>query len=95
MSSVNPLQGNRPVVSPAVVSPAQIRQASSTSTEPAKQRAADRLELSGLSPMLDRMKSTDVRQEKIAEIRQQLAEGTYETQEKIDAAVGKVIDELA
>ena len=36
----------------------------------------------------------DVRQDRIDQIRAQIAEGTYETDEKLDVAVGRLLDEI-
>lgn len=58
-------------------------------------RSADRVELSGLDGIMAKLKTNDVRHEKVAQVRQQIAEGTYETPEKIDAAIEKMIDDLA
>jgi negative regulator of flagellin synthesis FlgM len=92
MSSINPIQPGRPI-SPS--NPVRATPPSKETTPASPLRASDRLELSGLSPLLSKAKASDVRQDKIAEIRQQIAEGKYETPEKIDAAIGKIIDELA
>jgi len=37
----------------------------------------------------------DVRAERVGQIKQQIAEGTYETAEKLDVALGRLLDELA
>ena len=58
-------------------------------------RASDRLELSGASHLLASLKSNDVRTDKIATIRQQLQDGTYDPNgKKLDAAADKLLDEL-
>lgn len=57
--------------------------------------ASDRLELSGASHLLAALKSNDVRTDKIATIRQQLQDGTYDpTGKKLDVAADKLLDEL-
>ncbi len=94
MSSINPLQGNRPVQATALVNAAQQAQLNPID-QPAPTRAADRLELSGLSPLLQKAKVEDVRTDKVADVRQQIASGTYETPEKVDAAIDRLLDELA
>lgn len=38
---------------------------------------------------------SDVRAARVAEIKAQIAEGTYETNEKLDVAVNRMINELA
>jgi anti-sigma28 factor (negative regulator of flagellin synthesis) len=64
--------------------------------EPPKQlRAADRLEVSGASHLLKTLKANDVRGEMVASIKAQIAAGTYDSQAKLDAAVDRLLDELA
>lgn len=58
-------------------------------------RASDRVELSGLDGIMAKLKTNDVRHDKVAAIRQQIAEGTYETPEKLDGAIDKLMDDLA
>jgi anti-sigma28 factor (negative regulator of flagellin synthesis) len=56
--------------------------------------ATDRLQLSGASHLLAALKTNDVRTDKVASIRAQIESGTYETDEKLDGAADKLIDEL-
>ena len=59
-------------------------------------RASDRLELSGVSQMLATLKAGNVRTDKIAQIRQQIQDGTYDADgSKLDAAANALLDELA
>jgi negative regulator of flagellin synthesis FlgM len=57
--------------------------------------AADHIDI---SPEADQIASldgvSDMRMDRIAEIRQQIAAGVYETTEKLDVAVGRLLDEL-
>ncbi len=62
--------------------------------EPAKQlRATDRLEVSGAGHLLKA--SGDIRTDLVQSIKQQIEAGTYETDAKLDAAVDRLMDELA
>ena len=61
---------------------------------PTHLRATDRLQLSGASHLLQALKSKDVRTDKVAAIREQIANGSYETDDKMNAAVDKLLDEL-
>jgi anti-sigma28 factor (negative regulator of flagellin synthesis) len=63
--------------------------AAASSTPPA---AADRLELSGVSYLLS---SNDVRGDKVASVRAQIDAGTYETDDKLNTAVDKLLDDLS
>jgi anti-sigma28 factor (negative regulator of flagellin synthesis) len=63
--------------------------------DPPKQiRAMDKLEVAGVSHMLASLKAQDVRMELVTKIRKQIEAGKYETEAKIDAAVGRVMAEL-
>ena len=57
-------------------------------------RGADKLELSGMSHLLKTLKSNDVRADKVAQVKAQIEAGTYETDEKLDAAVDRLLDDL-
>jgi flagellar biosynthesis anti-sigma factor FlgM len=59
-------------------------------------RASDRLELSGASNLLAALKANqDVRVDKVATIRQQIQNGTYDADgSKLDAAANNLLDEL-
>lgn len=41
------------------------------------------------------MQSGGIRSERVAEVREQIAAGRYETAEKLDAAVERLLDEIA
>ena len=57
---------------------------------------ADQLDISPEAEMISRMRDVpDVRADRVAEIRQQIEAGTYETADKLDVAVGRLLDELA
>ena len=55
----------------------------------------DELELSDAARLVEQVNQLpDVRQDRIDQIRAQIAEGTYETDEKLDVAVGRLLDEI-
>ena len=57
--------------------------------------ATDRLELSGVSHLLQALKSnSDVRTDKVAQIKAQIEAGTYEDEKKFDVAVDRLLDDL-
>ena len=57
--------------------------------------ATDRLELSGVSHLLQALKSNgDVRTEKVADIKAQIEAGTYDDEKKLDLAVDRLLDDL-
>lgn len=56
----------------------------------------DRVEISPLGQMLDSISQIpDIRHERVEEIRQQIATGTYETPEKLEMALDRLLDELS
>ena len=57
-------------------------------------RAADRLELSGESRLLELAKSNDVRADKVADLKAQIEAGTYDLDGKADAVADKLLDDL-
>jgi hypothetical protein len=57
-------------------------------------RATDRLELSGHSHLLAALRSNEVRVDKVAIIKSQIEAGTYETGEKLDIAIDRMLDEI-
>ena len=55
----------------------------------------DRVELSGMSGILKSLKSgADFRADKVAEIKAQIEAGTYESDEKLDVAADRLLDDL-
>ena len=56
----------------------------------------DHVEISPLGQMLDGIgRLPEIRHEKVEEIRQQIASGTYETPEKIQVALDRLMDEFS
>lgn len=55
----------------------------------------DQVEISPLGQMLDGIgRLPEIRHERVAEVRRQIAAGTYETSEKLDVALDRLLDEL-
>ena len=56
----------------------------------------DQLEISEAARLALSVDSTaDVRQDRVAQIRQAIAEGSYETEERLSAALDSFLDEIA
>ena len=90
MSSINSVGGNSPI-SRIVASPVQ----KSVPADAAKQLpATDKLALSGLSGMLKLAKEGDVRVDKVAQVKAAIADGSYETDDKLNIASDRLLDEL-
>ena len=57
---------------------------------------ADQLDISREADMVSRARELpDIRTERVAEIRAAIEAGTYETAEKIELAVGRLLDEIS
>ncbi len=70
-----------------------------TGDEPERSRASsavvDQVEISDLAQLLGSLDpSTDIRAEKVAAVRDAIRSGTYETPEKIEATVNRLLDVL-
>jgi anti-sigma28 factor (negative regulator of flagellin synthesis) len=91
MSSVNSVGGNTPIQRPAASTPA-------TSTSPASTtataRPADKLDLSGTSHLLQSLKTNNIRGDKVASVKAQIANGTYEDDHKLNGALDGLLDDL-
>jgi anti-sigma28 factor (negative regulator of flagellin synthesis) len=90
MSSINGLGPNSPV-SKIVQQPIQKQ---TPVDPPAQIPTVDKLQLSGVSHLLSALKTNDVRVDKVADIRAQIENGTYETPDKLDGAADKLLDDL-
>lgn len=56
---------------------------------------ADEIDISPEAEMLSQVDQIpDIRTDRVDEIRLQIAEGTYETEAKMDIAVGRLLDEI-
>jgi anti-sigma28 factor (negative regulator of flagellin synthesis) len=61
---------------------------------PAQIPAADKLELSGVSHLLGKLKTNDIRTDKVASVKSQIEAGTYEDDAKLDTATDRLLDDL-
>jgi negative regulator of flagellin synthesis FlgM len=91
MSSINGIGNNSPVQK-ITQQPIQ-KQIETAQTE--KPSLSDRVELSGVKSFLSTLKANEVRIDKVAVIKAQIEAGTYETEQKLDAAIDKLLDDLA
>ena len=56
----------------------------------------DQLDISPEADLVSRVRDVpDIRADRVADIRQQIAAGTYETDEKLDLALSRLLDEIA
>lgn len=77
------------------VSPLQPARASALEGPAQTLRGSDQVEISDMGRILDEIsRLPDIRHQKVAEIRQAIASGVYETADKIDTAVERLLEEL-
>ena len=55
----------------------------------------DQLDISSEAQMMSQVDASDIRADRVAEIRSQIESGQYETQEKLDAAVDRLFNRMA
>jgi len=71
-------------------------QASTATAQTDGWNAVDQLDISHEADAVSRVRDLpEIRADRIAEIRAEIAAGTYETDEKLDLAVGRLLDELS
>lgn len=59
-------------------------------------READQLDISPEASLLSQLRDVpDIRADKVAAIRSQIANGTYDSDDKLDAALSRLLDEIA
>ena len=84
------IHGAQPVNAPKSVSGAE--QAAQSSPV----AGADEVSISQEADLLSRIDDIpDIRQDRVDQIRAEIANGTYETDDKIDIAVAQLLDEIA
>lgn len=57
-------------------------------------RSPDRVELSTVASLLSRLRNLPVRSDLVDTVRQQVEDGTYETDAKIDGAIEEILKDL-
>ncbi len=71
------------------------KQNSTSATQNANSVPVDSLEISAEAQMLSTSSATDIRADRVADLRAQIASGEYETPEKLEAAVSRMFDQFA
>ena len=89
--SINPLH-NAQSIARAYGTKAPAKPAAPASSAPAAK--SDRLELSNVDHLMTHLKTNDVRWSKVNEIKAQIAGGSYDTDDKLDAAADKMLDDV-
>jgi negative regulator of flagellin synthesis FlgM len=65
-----------------------------TGAKPAVSKPQDQVEISEAAQMLSRMQEPEIRMDKVQQVRQAIAQGTYETPEKINVAIDRILKDL-
>jgi negative regulator of flagellin synthesis FlgM len=58
------------------------------------ERAPDEVQVSPQAHFLNRLRENPIREELVADVREQIAQGTYETPEKIEGAISELSQDL-
>ena len=84
------LHGPQPLSAPHRIKSPQV-----TAT-PAETRGVDQLDISPEADFISRVRELpDIRADRVAQIREQIQSGIYETPEKLDIALERLLDEIA
>lgn len=83
-AAIQKAYGAQPTAKPAAAAPA------------APTRGSDKLELSSntVDHLMGQLKTNDVRWSKVNDIKAQIANGTYETDDKLESAADKLLDDV-
>ena len=80
---------------PQPIGPPHSSRVSQPHSRPDSTPISDEVEISEAARLVDQARQVpEVRQDRIDAIRTQLAQGTYETQEKLEIAVERLLDEI-
>jgi anti-sigma28 factor (negative regulator of flagellin synthesis) len=90
MNPINNVGGNSPIQK--ITSTPVQKEVPATETK--RPSLADRVELSGAGSILSRLKSNDIRADKVADIKARIEAGTYEDDQKLDVAADRLLDDL-
>jgi len=83
------LHGPQAIAAPHAARPAQ---SPSNISAPA---GGDEVQISDAAKLIEQMQQMpDIRQDRVASIRAQIAQGTYETPNRLDTAVSRLLDEI-
>jgi len=80
---------------PQPINPPHTSRVSQAPSTPSSGPIQDELQLSEAAQMIQRAHDApDVRWDRVNQIRAQIAEGTYESEEKLRVALGRLLDEI-
>ncbi|HEY0009131.1 MAG TPA: flagellar biosynthesis anti-sigma factor FlgM [Tepidisphaeraceae bacterium] len=90
MSSINNIGANNPIHR---VTGKTVHQPAPAPTS-APTKGTDRVELGNVQGYLSQLKTNDIRVDKVEQIKAAIASGAYETDDKLNATVDKLLDEV-
>ena len=89
------IHGPSHIHGPQPINPPHRGQAPAPGSAPEPVQQMDQLDISREADLISRAREIpDIRADRVAAIRAQIEAGTYETQHKLDLAVGRLLDEL-
>lgn len=89
------IYGPGPVHGPHSINPAHLQGTRETSEAQRAVLPQDEVQISEMGKMLEALSEVpDIREDRVAQIRQQIAAGEYETEQKLNLAVDRLLDEL-
>ncbi len=84
------LHGPQAIRAPHITPPAEVSPAQRSSS------GSDEVEISAAARLIDAVRELpEIRQDRVQEIRTAIANGTYETEEKLQIALDRLLDEIA
>ena len=90
MTQINRVYGNNGL---NMVRPDQ--RTDGTGPKPAGAKPLDQVEISEAGQMLSRMQHSEIRMDKVEMVRQAIAQGNYETPDKIEVVVDRILKEIS
>jgi anti-sigma28 factor (negative regulator of flagellin synthesis) len=93
MSTINSI-GTTDPIQQVVNNPVQKSTPPNTSDSVGPSNTADRLELSGVNSVYQALQANNIRTDLVSSVRSQIEAGTYETDQKLNSAVDKLLDDL-
>ncbi|MCA9300712.1 MAG: flagellar biosynthesis anti-sigma factor FlgM [Phycisphaerales bacterium] len=94
MSNILPADQSTPVTRPEPLERRPDRRAD-VEQRPAPTRGSDQVEVSDVAYFLSRLRDMpDIRTDLVERIREEIANGTYETQERLDGAIDGLLEDL-
>ena len=83
------LHGSQPINAPHGIRPSQ------PMTRPESAQITDEVDISEAAQFMEQIQQMpDIREDRVEAVRLQIAEGTYETSDRLNAAIERMLDEI-